>query len=92
MSTRDVLREKMGVCREYVKIFSEMCDIAGYRVKCIRGFAKGPNYIPGKCIFFWFFSITLKCMCCYECSIRAQSFTYFFNGRSLSRHEQNSFI
>ena len=49
MSTRDVLREKMGVCREYVKIFSEMCDIAGYRVKCIRGFAKGPNYIPGKC-------------------------------------------
>ena len=55
MSTRDVLREKMGVCREYVKIFSEMCDIAGYRVKCIRGFAKGPNYIPGKCIFFGFF-------------------------------------
>ena len=48
MSTRDVLREKCGVCREYVKIFSEMCDIAGFRVKCIRGFAKGPNYIPGK--------------------------------------------
>ena len=48
MSTRDVLKEKCGVCREYVKIFSEMCDIAGFRVKCIRGYAKGPNYIPGK--------------------------------------------
>ena len=55
MSTRDVLREKMGVCREYVKIFSEMCDIAGYRVKCIRGFAKGPNYIPGMYISTYFF-------------------------------------
>ena len=54
MSTRDVLREKMGVCREYVKIFSEMCDIAGYRVKCIRGFAKGPNYIPGMYISIFF--------------------------------------
>ena len=56
MSTRDVLREKMGVCREYVKIFSEMCDIAGYRVKCIRGFAKGPNYIPGMYISIFFCS------------------------------------
>ena len=48
MSTVAVLREKCGVCREYVKLFSEMCDISGFRVKCIRGFAKGPNYIPGK--------------------------------------------
>ena len=59
MSTRDVLREKMGVCREYVKIFSEMCDIAGYRVKCIRGFAKGTNYIPGKCIYFLFYLFSI---------------------------------
>ena len=65
MSTRDVLREKMGVCREYVKIFSEMCDIAGYRVKCIRGFAKGPNYIPG--MYISIFSHVIKvCMCCNE--------------------------
>ena len=48
MSTVAVLREKRGVCREYVKLFSEMCDISGFRVKCLRGFAKGPNYIPGK--------------------------------------------
>ena len=68
MSTRDVLREKMGVCREYVKLFSEMCDIAGYRVKCIRGFAKGPNYIPGMYISTYFFPMTLRCMCCNECT------------------------
>ena len=54
MSTIEILREKIGVCREYVKIFSEMCDIAGYRVKCIRGYTKGPNFVPGNniCIFW----------------------------------------
>ena len=48
MSTREILRDKIGVCREYVKIFSEMCDIAGFRVKCIRGYTKGPDFVPGK--------------------------------------------
>ena len=47
MTTKDILREKVGVCREYVKIFSEFCELAGFRVKGIRGYAKGPNFIPG---------------------------------------------
>lgn len=47
MSTREILRDKIGVCREYVKIFSEMCNIAGFRVKCIRGYTKGPDFVPG---------------------------------------------
>ena len=47
MSTREILRDKTGVCREYVKIFSEMCNIAGFRVKCIRGYTKGPDFVPG---------------------------------------------
>ncbi len=48
MTTRDILREKVGVCRQYVKIFSEMCDLSNIRVKCIRGFARGYNQVPGK--------------------------------------------
>ena len=90
MSTRDILKEKVGVCRQYVKvticmetapskldrftivdyylclkkmvylfgsvtiklrhcsqIFSEMCQLANIRVKCLRGFAKGHTYTPG---------------------------------------------
>ena len=47
MTTKDILREKVGVCREYVKIFSEFCELAGYRVKGIRGYTKGPNFVPG---------------------------------------------
>jgi transglutaminase/protease-like cytokinesis protein 3 len=48
MSTRDILKEKVGVCRQFVKIFSEMCQLANIRVKCIRGFAKGHTFVPGK--------------------------------------------
>ena len=47
MTTKDILREKIGVCREYVKIFSEFCQLAGFRVKGIRGYTKGPNFVPG---------------------------------------------
>ena len=47
MSTKDILREKIGVCRQYVKIFSEMCMIAGISVKNIRGFSKAYTYLPG---------------------------------------------
>ena len=48
MSTKDILREKVGVCRQYVKIFSEMCVIAGLSVKNIRGYSKAYTYLPGK--------------------------------------------
>ena len=47
MTTRDVLKEKVGVCRQYVQIFSEMCQLANIKVKSLRGFAKGHTYIPG---------------------------------------------
>ena len=48
MSTKDILREKVGVCRQYVKIFSEMCMIAELSVKNIRGYSKAYTYLPGK--------------------------------------------
>ena len=51
MTTKDILREKIGVCREYVKIFSEFCELAGFRVKGIRGYTKGPNFVPGNSAF-----------------------------------------
>ena len=51
MTTKDILREKVGVCRQYVKIFSEMCMIADLSVKNIRGFSKAYTYLPGK-IFY----------------------------------------
>ena len=41
MTTTDILREKVGVCRQFVKIFSEMCAHAGLRAKNIRGYVKG---------------------------------------------------
>ena len=56
MTTKDILREKVGVCREYVKIFSEFCELAGYRVKGIRGYTKGPNFVPGT-------YLNIKCGC-----------------------------
>ena len=47
LSTVDILRYRAGVCREFVKIFEEMCKVAGIQVKSIQGFAKGPAYKPG---------------------------------------------
>ena len=47
LSTVDILRYRAGVCREFVKIFEEMCKVAGILVKNIQGFAKGPDYKPG---------------------------------------------
>ena len=47
LSTVDILRYRAGVCREFVKIFEEMCKVAGIQVKSIQGFAKGPDYKPG---------------------------------------------
>ena len=52
MSTKEILREKVGVCRQYVKIFSEMCMIADLSVKNIRGYSKAYTYLPGKKIKF----------------------------------------
>ena len=48
LSTIDILRYRAGVCTEFVKIFEEMCQIAGIEVISIQGFAKGPNWKPGK--------------------------------------------
>lgn len=47
MSTQDILRERRGVCRQFVKIFEAMCAEAGVRCKNIKGFAKGDRYVPG---------------------------------------------
>ena len=46
----DILRERGGVCRQYVKIFSEMCELGRIRVKNLKGFCKGPGYTPGKIV------------------------------------------
>ena len=53
LTTLDILRYRAGVCREFVKIFAEMCQIAEIPVKSIEGFAKGQDYKPGRwsCIF-----------------------------------------
>eukprot|EP00095_Tigriopus_kingsejongensis_P008836 maker-scaffold15_size728074-snap-gene-0.12 protein:Tk08836 transcript:maker-scaffold15_size728074-snap-gene-0.12-mRNA-1 annotation:"kyphoscoliosis " len=47
MTTIEILRDKRGVCRQFVKLFGEMCELADIRVKCLKGFAKGPDYHPG---------------------------------------------
>ena len=48
MSTQDILKERRGVCRQFVKIFEAMCAEAGVRCKNIKGFAKGDRYVPGE--------------------------------------------
>ena len=48
LSTLDILRYRAGVCREFVKIFAELCQIAGVQVQSIQGYARGPDYRPGK--------------------------------------------
>ena len=48
MTTVDILREKRGVAKHYVKIFNEMCQHGGIKVKDIEGFAKGHGFMPGK--------------------------------------------
>ena len=47
MSTLDILRERRGVCRQFVKIFEAMCAEGGVRCKNVKGFAKGNRYVPG---------------------------------------------
>ncbi len=48
MSTTDILREKRGVGRQFVKIFTEMCLLGGVRAKGLKGFAKDKDYMPGE--------------------------------------------
>ena len=50
LTTLDILRYRAGVCREFVKIFVEMCQIVNIPVKSIEGFAKGPDYKPGEVV------------------------------------------
>ena len=47
LSILDILRYKAGVCREFVLIFVEMCEIAGVKTHSIQGFARGSDYKPG---------------------------------------------
>ncbi|CAL1281978.1 unnamed protein product [Larinioides sclopetarius] len=42
-----VLVQGEGVCKDYCKLFGEMCKLANIRVKRIHGFAKGFDYRPG---------------------------------------------
>ena len=60
MSTQDILRERRGVCRQFVKIFEAMCAEAGVRCKNIKGFAKGDKYIPGEALVFCDFTHCFK--------------------------------
>ncbi|XP_023234159.1 kyphoscoliosis peptidase-like isoform X1 [Centruroides sculpturatus] len=48
LSAEEVLQRGEGVCKDYCKLFSEMCRIAGIRVKTLNGFAKGYDYRPGE--------------------------------------------
>ena len=44
----DILRDKAGTRRDFVKIFTELCQVAGIKFKIITGFIKDDNYHPGK--------------------------------------------
>ena len=47
MTIQEILVERKGVCKQYVKLFGEMCSLGNVRVKSLKGFAKGPQYDPG---------------------------------------------
>ncbi|XP_035207249.1 kyphoscoliosis peptidase-like isoform X2 [Stegodyphus dumicola] len=47
LSAEEVFQRREGVCKDYCKLFSEMCRLAGIRVKTLNGFAKGYDYRPG---------------------------------------------
>ena len=48
LSTVDILRYRAGSSTEFVKIFEEMCRVAGLQAKTITGFAKNSYWKPGK--------------------------------------------
>ena len=43
----DILRDKAGTRRDFVTIFTEMCEVGGIKFKTITGFIKDDNYHPG---------------------------------------------
>ncbi|XP_042897808.1 kyphoscoliosis peptidase [Parasteatoda tepidariorum] len=47
LSADQVLQQGEGVCKDYCKLFGEMCKLANIRVKRVHGFAKGFDYRPG---------------------------------------------
>ena len=51
MTIQEILSERKGVCKQFVKLFGEMCSLGNVRVKSLKGFAKGPEYQPGKTYF-----------------------------------------
>lgn len=47
MTPGDVLESRIGVCRDYARLFSEMCRLSDIRVRELSGFAKGFDYRAG---------------------------------------------
>ena len=47
LTTVDILRDKAGTRRDFVTIFTEMCEVGGIKFKTITGFIKDDNYHPG---------------------------------------------
>ena len=45
--TIDILRDKTGSRKDFIKIFIEMCQSADIQCKEITGFIKDDNYKPG---------------------------------------------
>ena len=43
----DILREKAGTRKDFVTIFTSLCEVAGIKFKIITGFIKDDNYHPG---------------------------------------------
>ena len=48
LDTIDILRDKIGARKDFVKIFIEMCQAAKIKNKTITGFIKDDSYKPGK--------------------------------------------
>ena len=47
MSTVEILHDKVGSRKEFVKIFTEMCQVANIKHKIITGFVKDDNFKTG---------------------------------------------
>ena len=47
MRTVDILHDKVGSRKEFIKIFSDMCQAADIKHKVITGFIKDDMYNPG---------------------------------------------
>ncbi|XP_023337588.1 uncharacterized protein LOC111708442 [Eurytemora carolleeae] len=47
LETADILMKKAGVCRHYVKLFTEMCTLADIKNQSIQGFARKTDFKPG---------------------------------------------